>query len=60
MAGQQIELFDTSRRTDETQQITYKVDKITFDVTPVYNGDSEKTISDIILRLIEKDTFDKP
>ena len=40
---------------EQNNDITYMVDKMTFIVTPVYREDSEKTVHDILLNLMERD-----
>lgn len=40
---------------DEGNAIEYKVDKMTFIVTPVYSKKTKKTIHDLVLNLIKKD-----
>lgn len=38
----------------EKESITYKIDKMTFIVTPVHRENSGKTIHDLILNLMKK------
>ena len=42
--------------TKEPESIEYKVGKMTFIVTPVYREDSDKTIHDLMLNLMKKDS----
>ena len=46
--------FDPPEQTAET--VTYNVDKMTFIVTPVYREGSGKTIHDLLLNLMKKDS----
>jgi len=44
-----------SKKADE-KTITYKVGKMTFHVEPVYKEDSGKSIHDLVLNLMKKDS----
>lgn len=42
--------------TENTEEHTYKVDKMEFIVTPVYRIDSDRTIHDILLSQMKRDS----
>jgi len=43
-------------QTNQTKPITYDVDKITFHVTPIYKDGKSKSVHDIILNLMKKES----
>ena len=50
------ESIDREQSKNTGNEVTYEVDKMTFVVTPVYRDGTGRTIHDILLNLMEKDS----
>lgn len=46
---------DRNSQSEHAQPITHKVDKVIFVVTPVYQKESDKTIHEILLKMMDND-----